>query len=120
MPLIYSQEISVTMMEQMSFHEASVVDFSQHGAGVRLKLEDALVDKAKRGIILDISPVANITIDGQAVDKVSMEAEDGEVLSLEYGDGKLSVIIEWHDFNSGSAFARSYEIKGGNVSIFVN
>ena len=109
----------MTTMEQMSFHEASVIDFYQYDAAIKLKLEEVLVDKMKRDVTLDLSMVTNITIDGKAADKVSMEAGDGEVLSLEHGEGKLSVIIEWHDFNSGKAFTRSYEIDGGNISITV-
>ncbi|MEZ5307872.1 MAG: hypothetical protein R2684_12075 [Pyrinomonadaceae bacterium] len=106
--------------EHMSFHEATVIDFCQKDEVIQLELQDVLVNKAKCDVVLELSAVTNITIDGKASDTVSMETSDGEILSLELGKDTFSVIIEWHDFNNGRAFTKSYVIAGGRVVISVS
>ena len=104
---------------QISFHEATVVDFSQHGATIRIKLEGVLINKDKCSVNIQLQGVQKIIIDGETANAVSMEAKDGEVLSLEYKDGGMKIIIEWHNFDDRASFVRSYSFLVDDIDIQV-
>lgn len=105
--------------KQMGFHEATVVRFCAHDAVLELILDDVLVGGEKSQVAVIVSPVSSVTIDGEQSNAPLMEADDGEVLTLEISESVLSLIIEWNDFSCKKSFTKSYRVVGGEVSITV-
>lgn len=109
----------MSSLERTSFHEATVISFCKYDADLKLELEDVLIDKDKSHVVLAVSPVTDVFVDGELSDGSLMETSDGEVLSLDLSNDGFSVIVEWHDFTQGEMFTKSYRILGGNVSLSV-
>lgn len=107
--------------KQMGFHEATVVRFCRYDAVLEIELEDVLVDGQKSRVTLMVSPVSSVLIDGELsnVNVPLMEANDGEILTVDMSENALSLIIEWNDFSRGKAFTKSYRVSGGKVSVSV-
>lgn len=105
--------------KNMSFHEATVVRFFRSDSVLELELEDVLVGGFKSRVILSVSPVFSVEIDGVSSDIHLMEADDGEVLTLELSANSLSLIVEWNDFSLGQSFTRSYQVVGGSIAVAV-
>lgn len=105
--------------ERMSFHEATVTRFCRYDVTLELELDDVLVDGVKSRVLLKLSPVVCMTIDGQLSDQHLMEQDDGEVLSLDMSEDGVSAVIEWNDFSQGKSVTKVYQISGGSVSVSV-
>lgn len=103
--------------KQMGFHEATVVRFCRYDAVVELELEDVLVDGQKSQVTLMVSQVSSVMIDGDLSNAPLMDADDGEILTLEMSGNTLSLIIEWRDFSRRKSFTKSYRVLGDKVSV---
>lgn len=103
--------------QQISFHESTVRFFSANNAIVELGLEDVLLDGKKVDIILKMSTVSWLSRDREPANSLGMEADDGEVLTLDINDEGFTLIIEWHDFKNKKSSTKYYEIYGNNISI---
>ena len=108
------------MIENISFHEATVIEFCKYNSTIKLRLDDVVIEGVKEKATLEISPVASLTVDGEISDMVSMLADDGEVLSLEYSNSSISVIVEWHDFVKGFEVTKSYYVTGRDVLVTID
>jgi hypothetical protein len=106
-------------MNKMIFHEATVVGFCRHDAVFELELEDVLVEQKKSRVLLMVQPVLGVTIDGEPSNDLLMEADDGEILTLELSDDFLSMVIEWNDFSHKKSVTKSYHVFGGKTSISI-
>lgn len=106
--------------QQMGFHEATVVRFCKYDAALQLELEDVLVEGKKSRVILEVSPVSSMLIDGDVSNSPLMVANDGEILALEVSKNILSFIIEWNDFSCKKTFTKSYRVFGDGVSVSVS
>ncbi len=106
-------------LEYMCFDEATVTGFYKYDALLKLELEDVLVGERKSDVVVTVSAVTNVFVDGELSDESLMAAEDGEVLSLELSDDGFLLIIEWNIFTPRRMFTKSYKIVGGNVSVSV-
>ena len=73
-----------------------------------MDLEDVLFDGKKQRARVTLEGVRDLTRDGQLIDSVQMEAEDGEVLTLKLCPDRLHLIAEWNDFKSHTRQIRSY------------
>lgn len=109
----------MTSLEKVSFHEATVARFCRDNSAVELELEDVLIDGVKSRLMLTVFSVISITVDGEPSSSSLMESEDGEVLTLDVGASRISIIIEWNDFSRKKSFTKAYEIRGGDVSISI-
>ncbi len=105
--------------EQMSFHEASVVGFHKLDSDIELHLDDVLVDGKKKRIILNISQVSSVKIDGQLSSAPLLATNDGEILTLEISEKAVWLLIEWNDFSNKKSFTRSYLLSGHKVSVLM-
>lgn len=103
--------------ERMSFHEATVTRFCRYDAALDLELDDVLVDGIASRVILKISPVFYVKIDGEFSNNPLMKLNDGEVLSLDITEDGVSAVIEWNDFSEGVSVIREYRVSGGGVSV---
>lgn len=103
--------------ERVSFHEATVIRFCRHNAALEIELEDVWVDGNKSRVLVTVSPVFDVTIDGELSDKPFMELGDGEVLSLDVSSNGIAAVIEWNDFSQRKSVTKAYKISGGSVAI---
>lgn len=105
--------------QQIGFHEATVVRFCRYDTNLQLELEDVLVGGRKSRVVLTVSPVLKVMVDAKLSNSPLMEADDGEILTLEMSENTLSLIIEWNDFLHGRSFTKSYQVLGGEVTILI-
>lgn len=105
--------------KNMSFHEATVVRFLRRDSVLELELEDVLVGDLKLRVILSVSPVFSVETDSVSSNIQLMEADDGEVLTLEFSNHNMLLIVEWNDFSLKKSFTRSYQVVGGGISVSV-
>lgn len=113
------RRLKVSEQKQMNFHEASVVRFCKSDEGIELQLDNVLVGGERRRVILNISPVFSMKIDGEMSSAPLMAADDGEILTLEMSEQAVSLVIEWNDFSNKKSFVRSYQLLGRKVSVLV-
>lgn len=106
-------------MEHIGFHECTVVQFRIDNNTLKLILDGARINENDVRVVLNMSEVTSASADGTILDIAStismMEAEDGEVLTLNISDGALSLVVEWHDFLNKKFFTKSYRILGKDV-----
>ena len=106
--------------ERISFDEATVIRFSRSNNGLEIELEDVLVDEINSRVVLTVSPVTGVSVDGELLlDQDLMVFADGEVFSLEVYENCISAVIEWNDFSQRKSITKAYEILGGDVSISI-
>ena len=80
--------------KKVSFHESTVLHFSQDKEIVKLELDDVKVDGAGKKAFLIFSGVKSIESDSDLMDSNLMPAPDGEVLSLELTEKTIKLIVE--------------------------
>lgn len=103
---------------QISFHEATVLRIIKQDDTLQLVLGDVLMEGRKREVSFLVSSVSSLTIDGNILFNAPlMEAEDGEVLTLEMSDSYMYFIVEWHDFSRNTSIIRSYRVLGDKVTM---
>jgi hypothetical protein len=103
-------------IEQISFHDSTVVGFTGNSHCIELTIEDTLISDSNKDIILRISNFDSFLVNEQE-GVPSMETEEGEILDLLLIDDCIVLIIEWNDYISKRSHIKKYKIKGGNVSI---
>jgi hypothetical protein len=98
--------------DELSFHEATVAAFARRDDTVRLALSDVRDRDRRRSVYLEVREVVEIVSDGVVVDTVSMEHEDGEVMTLDVSDENIYLIVQWNDFDNRTSVTKSYRIRG--------
>ncbi len=98
-----------------SFHEATLVGVSCHGDTIDLMLNDVLVGKARVPISVTIEGARRILREGLPVQGVSMEEEDGEVLSLRQERDQVLLVVQWNNFAAKRQAIVTYNLVGGRI-----
>jgi len=101
----------------VSFHEATVVGFSQTGASIELQLEGVTFDKGKHVATVILEDVTNLDANGAFPSRPTMEAADAEVLTLDLSDKGMKLIVEWNDWELRKQFVRSYHFQANVVRL---
>ena len=108
------------LRKDVSFHEATVVEFCQNDGVVKLELDEVLVNGVNQKVVVVVSSTFGTLVDGAPSNSYSLMAyDDGEVLSLDVSKGILVLLIEWNDFDKSFSVTKSYEISGKNICISV-
>jgi hypothetical protein len=106
--------------QRVSFHESSLVGWRHLGGTLTLELEGAYVGGDIRNVSLRLEAVSTVLRDGVAVESFTSEFQDGEVLTLEYTETSLHVIVEWTDFKSHQSQTHSYRIACESISVEIH
>lgn len=108
--------------DQLSFHEAEIVDFYKKDDLITLSLQGVLVGGAKRPVVMSVSSVVKVLVNGQPLAQSCslMENDFGEILTLDYSKRALSALVEWHNFGKGTSETKDYEITGERVFMAVD
>lgn len=104
-------------MNNLSFHESTVIDLRFFEKEFHLKLTDVSNGNTKIAVFLKVSNVSKTLIDSQSSEIIDMPTDDGEILNLSISGATLSAIIEWNDFQNKKSFTHSYEITGEEIKI---
>lgn len=92
----------------IGFHESSIIGFRSTTDALTLDLEGVLLEGQKQTVSIKLEGLRDLTRDGQRIAAVQMEAEDGEVLTLELSPNRLYMVCEWNDFRNRKRHTRSY------------
>lgn len=104
---------------QASLHEATLAGISQRGDTIDLKLDDVAVGDARVPASVTINGVQRILREGSPVETVSMEAQDGEVLSLRQEGDRVLFVVQWNDFAAKRETIVTYALLGGRLVLRV-
>jgi hypothetical protein len=106
--------------QRISFHESSLVSWRDLGATLTLELEEVHVGSEMRCISLELEAVSTVLRDGVHVESFDSEFKDGEILTLEYTETSLYMIVEWTDFGSHKSQTHSYRIACDEISVEIH
>ncbi len=108
------------MTQDLSFHEATVLELTREGDTARLELQDIRIGERFADATVFVDGVETITIDDQPVAALEKEYEDGEVLTLEIGERHILLVVEWNDFARRLSQTRGLEIHGQSVRVMTS
>jgi hypothetical protein len=103
--------------QRISFHESSLVSSRYVGRTLALELEGVHVEDDTRDVSIRLEGVSTILRDGTQVESFTEECEDGEILTLEYTEASMYLIVEWTDFKSHTSETHSYRFACDSVSV---
>src|SRR5438132_8843782 len=115
--LIYIQRVNLNN-KKFYFHESTITNFVQQNHIITIDLEDVNDSNCiKHNLSISCIGVRKVEIDDKISKSVCMEADDGEVLTLEINPGSLLLIIEWSNYTSKKPIVKSYEIICEHVQV---
>src|SRR5260221_3516075 len=109
--------LSMPEINEISFHESTVVSFKKVADDVRLDLIEVNVLGTLMSANICIEHADKIFIDDEPAGTVEMVFDDGEVLSLDISSDDLKLLVEWNDFKNNCAILKSYYIHGKNAAV---
>ena len=102
------------------FHDATLEGIQTGTGQITLDVADARTQSdLPCSVRVALEHVTSIKADGEVADTFFMEAEDGEILSLDLRDDGIVMTLVWHDWKPRRQFTRQYEIKARNVRVVV-
>ena len=104
---------------EISFHEANLDTIAAENATLTLELSDVYTKQGKRSASVILTEIGLIIRDGVEVNSISMEAPDGEILTLQENPKGLHMIVEWSDFKTHKRYTCSYRFESGSVQVKV-
>jgi hypothetical protein len=104
-------------VSKISFHEATIRNIHSFDRTITIVVDDAIVESVKSAVRIELHDVMRIDRDEVLTDSLSMEKEDGEVLSLSMNPTGLYLVVEWHDFSPLVSAARAYEVQCREISL---
>jgi hypothetical protein len=106
-------------LDELSFHESTVVNLECKGSRIILSLAEVTVGESKTSVVIEVTEVSVMTVDGSVTDTVAMECADGEVLCLDILADGVFAIVQWNDFVAHRSFTHSYRVEGRDVRLAV-
>jgi len=113
-------EIDRNQIERFSFHESTLERVYFEDTRLTLRLSGVKFDGKNSCADLRLSGLGRICCDGIAIQKFEMRYPDAEVLSLEFGDDAIKLVLEWNDFSSRSSETNCYAICFDDLIIDVS
>jgi hypothetical protein len=107
-------------IEQLSFHESTLIGITRQGQSLSLELEDVHTGDGNANVVITMSGVRAIVCDGKMIDKFAMEAEEAEVLTLQFSATSMELIVEWPDFLTHKDWTRSYQFEFDELDVTLN
>lgn len=105
--------------DRLGFHDSTIVSFTLSERRLEMILSDVLSTNGKVNVSLSIASVSRALIDHKVTDELKISGALGDVLSLEVVEDKISLLVEWTDFNPRKSATILYEIFGTDIQIKV-
>src|ERR1700761_2851371 len=93
-----------------SFQHASLAAISQSGEETILSFENVYADGMLRSAEVKLVGVTEILCDGQAIERLELLEDDGEVLEFAEDATGLSLVVAWVNFKEDDETTHSYRI----------
>ncbi len=103
--------------QTIGFHESTIVGFCRENKTLMVELQGVHLGDEICSAVISLKGIELLTCDGVEVENLVMEAEDGEVLTLQHTQTTLHLIVEWNDFKQHKSNTRSYRVNCGSVEI---
>jgi hypothetical protein len=110
-------QVTLKNVYKISFHEATIRNIHSSNRAIIIVVDDAVVESVKSAVRIELHDVTRIDRDGVLIDSLSMEKEDGEVLSLSMNPTGLDLVVEWHDFSPLVSATRAYKVQCREISL---
>ena len=120
MPPTYILEISMQeLYKNIEYHDSTLTNLITQGDVVKLDLENVLVDGRQRKVSIILHRVQKMEIEDQEVAEVSMEGEDGVILTLDVNQDSMELIVEWHNYSPHRSIVKHCRIECTSSSVEV-
>lgn len=103
-------------MPTISFHGATIREIETLNRAITIVVDEAIVESVKSSVRIELRDVTSIDRDGVLIDSLTMEKEDGEVLSLSTTSTGIELVVEWHDFSPLVSETRAYNAQCRELS----
>ena len=90
------------------FHEATVTSLAVDGSTVTIGLEGVYRDDGIQDVIVILLGVRETLVDGVLNERVAMESDDGEVLTLDQTGNLIELIVLWNEYSPRKSITVSY------------
>jgi hypothetical protein len=94
----------------VSFHDSSLAAISPSDDDISLSFENVYVDVELRFAEVKLLGVTEILCDGQAIEKLELLEDDGEVFEFTQDAAGLSMLVSWVNFKDDTETTHSYRI----------
>lgn len=108
---------------QLWFHESTVLNFKRHDDSIKLELEDVStghIGESKSHVFITCNGIKKIKTDAKESGSNLMAAEDGEVLTLNFTNQTMELIVQWNNFSQHHHFIHAYYIDFDSFQIETN
>ena len=103
--------------QRISFHESSLVGSFRVDKMITLKLEGVHVEGNTRNVSIRLEDVNTVLRDGVEIEDFVGICGDGEILTLEYAQKYLYMIVECTDFKNHNSQTHSYRIACDSLKV---
>jgi hypothetical protein len=106
--------------QRISFHESSLVGSFRVDTTTTLKLEGVHVEGNTRNVSIRLEHVNTVLVDGTELEDFPEVCENGEILTLEYTQKSLYMIVECTDFKNHKSQTHSYRIGCDSLNVEIH
>lgn len=95
---------------KLYFHESTVIQFEKISDKIVLRAKNVSYGDEFKEVALELSGVSRIETDAIIKSDNLMPADDGEIVCLDIKDNKMTLVVEWNDYENERYFKYGYEI----------
>src|SRR5260370_5365995 len=103
--------------QRIGFHESTITSVRKEAGSVILELEGVHFGDNVRNASIRVMGIQTIMCDGIPTADLLAECEDGEVLTLQYTDNDLQLIVECTDFKNRRSQTYSYRSTYNSIEV---
>lgn len=104
-------------MSSYGFHESTLIRVEEIKGGIVLFFDEVVVGTVKMPTRVVLREVRSILRDGRPIDRFHFEAEDSEVLTLNYTETSMQLIVIWSSYRLKRHDTRAYSFECAEVEI---
>lgn len=101
----------------ISFHDSSVTAVAWEGDSLEIRFDGVATETASIGVVIRAEGLLGAEIGGTVWTAAERLPSDGEVLSLNLGEGELRLLVEWHDWAKKQSKTCLHVIRAARFSI---
>jgi hypothetical protein len=105
--------------QKVSFIDSSLVTIERSEQQSVFKFENVYISGKLRFADIVLNDIREVTCDGQIVEAVEIKYDDGEVLDLTTTATRLSMDVQWVDYENRTEELHTYKVECGSIAVVV-
>ncbi|PXF63010.1 hypothetical protein [Kangiella spongicola] len=103
--------------DAFSLHDATICSIIADKGHFYIIVNGGKFKSEEADFCIKLSGVNNIEADGKIELSLEMTYPDGEVISADFADKEMKLIVEWNDFDAVFSLTKSYRLTCEGVSV---